>query len=130
MRQFAEKPFQAPKIISESPKLIGQILLSYIWASFERQKVKIDFSGRAKLSGFATWECTAKEYLNSRKQVFLHNLRLTRPETQNLVYFLWEKIYVRKVCGVKPKGFWFNKLLLSFACLLKLSVSQILSHLL
>ena len=30
MRQIAEKPFQVPKIIFNSPKLIGQKSLSYV----------------------------------------------------------------------------------------------------
>ena len=30
-RHFPEKPFQAPKILFKSPKLIGQKSLSYVW---------------------------------------------------------------------------------------------------
>ena len=47
-----------------------------IWAPFERQKIEDQIFERANLSGFATWEFTAKEELNPRKQVFLLNLRL------------------------------------------------------
>ena len=52
MATFAEKPFQAPKIILNFTKLIGQQLLSYIF-------------GRVNLSGLATWKFTTKEDLNS-----------------------------------------------------------------
>ena len=33
---------------------------------------------------------------------------LARPETENLVFFLWEKFYIRKFCSVKARGFWFK----------------------
>ena len=33
---------------------------------------------------------------------------LARPEIKNLVYFLWEKVYIRKFCRVKARSFWFK----------------------
>ena len=70
---------------------------------FERQKAEVHIFERANLLGSATWELTAKEDLNPQKQVFLINLRL-----KNLVYFLWEKVYMRTFCSVKAKGSWFK----------------------
>ena len=33
---------------------------------------------------------------------------LACPETKILVYFLRENVYIRKICTVKAKGFWFK----------------------
>ena len=42
-----------------------------IWTPFERRKIEVHIFDRANLSGFGTWNVTAKEDLNQRKQVFL-----------------------------------------------------------
>ena len=34
---------------------------------------------------------------------------LAHPETKNFVYFFWENGYIRKICSVKAKCFWFKK---------------------
>ena len=54
-RQFAGKPFQAPKIIFKSPKPIGQKALSY-GHLFKDRRLKFAFFDRANIPGFATWE--------------------------------------------------------------------------
>ena len=46
-----------------------------IWAPFERREIEVHFFERAILSGFGTWNFTAKEDLNQQKQVFLLNFR-------------------------------------------------------
>ena len=33
---------------------------------------------------------------------------LARSETKDLVYFLWEKVYIRKFCSAKERGFRFK----------------------
>ena len=33
---------------------------------------------------------------------------LARPETKNLVYILWEKVYITKICSVKARSFCFK----------------------
>ena len=90
-------------------------------ASFERQKVEIHIFDRANIWCFPTWEFTTKEDLNLQKEVFLLNLRLTRPKSKDLVYFLWKIVSIRKICSVKAKA---------FPSLLVISVSQIMWHLL
>ena len=47
----------------------------FIWAPFERQKIEAHIIERTNLSGFGTWDFTAKEEINRRKQVFLLNFR-------------------------------------------------------
>ena len=46
-----------------------------IWALFERRKIEVYIFERANLSGFGTWNFTANEDLNRRKQVFILNFR-------------------------------------------------------
>ena len=42
---------------------------------------------------------------------------LACPESQNLVILMWEKVYMRKLYGVKAKDFWFkNQYFPSSAC--------------
>ena len=107
-RRFAEKPFQAHKILLKSPKLIGQKLLSYE-CLLKDKRLKFTFLRRANLSGFATWEFTAKQDFKNKKPGISTSLKiLARAETKNLVIFLWEKVCIRKLCGVKAKGFWFK----------------------
>ena len=64
---------------------------------------------RANLSGFSTWKFPAKEDLNPQKQVFLLNLGAwPAQKPKNLVCFLLEKLYIKKFCSVKIRGFWFK----------------------
>ena len=90
MRQFARKPFQAPKILFKSPKLIGQKMLPYEHILKDKRfKSRSSHFSDAQLSDFATWELAAKEDLNSQKQVFLLNLRLwpaQKPKTWSIFY--------------------------------------------
>ena len=56
---------------------------------FERQKAEVHIFERANLSSFATWEFTAKEDVNPRKEVFLLNLRLLpcqKPKIWSIFY--------------------------------------------
>ena len=60
-----------------------------IRAPFERQKVVVHNFDRTSLSGFATWEFTAKEDVNPEKQVFLRNLRISpgqKPKIWSIFY--------------------------------------------
>ena len=57
-----------------------------IWRLLEDKKLKFTFFERANHSGFATWEFTAKEKLNPRKQVFLVNFRLWPDEKPKIFY--------------------------------------------
>ena len=64
----------------------------------------------AYLSGFATWDFIAKEDLNAQKQALLLLIEDSAcPETKDLVYFLWEKVSIRKFCSVKATDFRFKK---------------------
>ena len=107
MRQFPEKPFQAPKIIFKSPKLIGQKLLSY-GHLLKDKRLKFTFVERANLSGFVTWKFTTKKDLNPQKQVFFLNLGLWLAQKSKMWSFLWEKVYMRKFYSGKSSGFWFK----------------------
>ena len=93
-RQFPEKPFQAPKIILKSPKLIGQKSLSY--AHLLKDK-------RLKLT-FLT-EPTIQVLVRGRSSYFK---TLAHPETENKSIFYGKKNYIRKFCYVKARGFWFK----------------------
>ena len=73
--------------------------------TFERQKIKVHIFERANLSGFGRWKFSAKEDLNRQKQVFLHIRPSPAQKPKNVVYFLWEKAYIRKFCSVKARGF-------------------------
>ena len=46
-----------------------------IWGPSERRNIEVHIFERANLSGFGTWNFTAKEDLNRRKQVFVLNFR-------------------------------------------------------
>ena len=49
--------------------------VAVIWAPLERRKIEVQIFERTNLPGFGTWNFTAKENLNRRKQVFLLNFR-------------------------------------------------------
>ena len=89
-----------------------------MWAPFERQKIEVHIFETANLSGLGVWKFTAKEDLNQRKQVFLHNFGpwpTHKPKMWSIFY--GQKVYIRKFCSVKARGFWFkNWYFLSFAC--------------
>ena len=96
-----EKHFRHLKLYSNPQADWPKVLV--IWVLFERQKVdEVYIFERASLSGFASWKFTMKE-----KQVFLLKT-LACPETKNLVYFLRENVYIRKLRSVKAKGFLFK----------------------
>ena len=118
MQQLAGKPFQAPKIIFKSRKPIDQKCLSYAHRLKDKM-LKFTF-----LTGLASLKLTTKENLNPRKQVFLLKA-LVCPETENLDYFFTGKCLYKKICSVKA-CLKFS----TFSCLLVLSMSQILPHLL
>ena len=81
----------------------------FIWAPFERQKIEVHIFERANLSGFGTRKFTTKEDLNTQKQVYILNLRLWPAQKPKICFFfLWKKVYIRKFCSVKAKGFWFK----------------------
>ena len=103
---FLKNRFRHLKLYSNSPKLISQELLSY--APFERQHIEVHILERAIFSGFGRWKFTTKEDLNRRKQVFLLILDLSPPRNQKFGHFLWEKVYIRKLCSAKAWGFWFK----------------------
>ena len=46
-----------------------------MWISFERRNIEVHIFERANLSGYGTWNFTAKEDLIRRKQVFLLDFR-------------------------------------------------------
>ena len=71
---FPEKPFQAPKIIFKSPKLIGQRSLSY-GHLLKDERLKFTFLRGPTFQVFGTWNFPAKEDLIRRKQVFLLDFR-------------------------------------------------------
>ena len=73
-----------------------------VWAPLERQKVEVDIFDGAKLSGFATWELAG---ISGKTAISTLFKALARPETNSLVYFLCENVYVRKICSVKSMGF-------------------------
>ena len=100
-RKFAEKPFQAPKIIFKSSKLIGQKSLSH-GHLLKYKTLKFTFLRGPTFRVLLRGSFSTKEDLNPRKQVFK---TLARPETKNLVYFLWETVYIRKFCSLKGKSF-------------------------
>ena len=63
--------------------------VALVWVPFERQKVEVHIFERVNLSGFGTWEVTAKEDLNPRKQIFIFNLRLwpaQKPKIWSIFY--------------------------------------------
>ena len=91
LRHFPEKPFQAPKIIFKSLKLICQVLLSY-GHLLRGKRLKFTFLRDSNHSGFGTWKFTAKEDLNRRKQVFLHNFRRWPAQKPNI----WSTFYGKK----------------------------------
>ena len=53
------------------------------------QKIEVHIFERASLSSFGMWTFTAKEDLNRRKQVFLHNFRpwpAQKPKIWSILY--------------------------------------------
>ena len=84
--KFPEKPFQGPKIIFKSPRLIGQKSLSY--GHLLKDKVlKLTFLGEPTLF-------TAKEDLNPQKQAFLLNLRLWPSQKLKFWFIFYEKKFL------------------------------------
>ena len=77
-----------------------------IWAPLEREKIEVHIFERANLSGFGTWKFSAKEDLNRQKQVFFHNFR-PWPAQEPRIWFIFygKKVYIRKFCSVKARGF-------------------------
>ena len=69
--EVAEKPFQAPKFILKSPKLIDQKYMCYILYRYllKYPGLKKDTFDSATLSGFTIREFTTKEGLNTQKHV-------------------------------------------------------------
>ena len=59
----------------------------------------------SNLSGFGTWKFTAKEDLDWQKQVFLHSFKPWPAQKPKWPTFLWEKVYIKKFCSVKARGF-------------------------
>ena len=60
-----------------------------IWGPSERRNIEIHIFERANLSGFGTWNFTAKEDLNRRKQLFLLNFRpwpVHKPKIWSIFY--------------------------------------------
>ena len=62
-----------------------------IWTPFEGQKIEVHIFGKANLLGFGSWNSTAKEGLNRRKQVFLLNVRPWPPHKPKIWSILYGK---------------------------------------
>ena len=65
-----------------------------------------------------------KTYID-KNRYFSIILDLGPPRNRNSVYFLWEKVYIRKFCSVIARGFWFKTWYFPLsACCRQLSVSH------
>ena len=106
-QHFPEKPFQAFKITFKSPKLIVQELLSY-GHLLKDKRLKFRFLRAPTLQVLVRGSSAPKTIWCDKNRYFFIILDLVCPETKNLVYFLWEKVYIKKFCSVKARGFWFK----------------------
>ena len=62
-----------------------------IWGPSERRNIEVHIFERANLSGFGTWNFTAKEDLNRRKQLFLLNFRPWPAQKKKIWSIFYEK---------------------------------------
>ena len=101
----------------KSSKRTGQKLLPYGY-SLKEERLKFTF-----LTGLASFwyvRVYRQRRLKSPKTgVSTEFKALTRPETENWVYFLYKNFYIRRLCSVKANGLWLkNQYFSSSACLL------------
>ena len=111
-QQFPAKPFQAPKITFKSPKLIGQKLLSY-GDLLKDKRLKFTFFER---------KFSAKEDLNSRKQVFLFNLKVWPTQKLKICSIFYDKKFIKENSVVWSLGA-FGLKISTFLCLLVAAIS-------
>ena len=106
--EIVEKPFQTPKFLFKSSKLIKSKLLLYRYL-LKNQISNPQIFDRAIFSGFTIRDSTAKEDLNTENQVpfYLITQSFIFLRIKHLGYFLWRNVPIRNVCCVKALGFCF-----------------------
>ena len=76
---------------------------------FERQKIEVHIFWDSQPFRFWYVEVHHQRRLKStRTGISFQFKTLAHPETENLVYFLWGKVYIRKFCNMRATGFWFK----------------------